>query len=148
MSIGINASNIRGGENPPFSREDFLLIFPQFENVPASVTEMYIEMANKSILESRWHSKWKLAISLYIAHFLTLWAKTSKEEPMTPAQLAVAGESKGAILSKSVDGVSVSYSATSAENDLQGWGSFKDTLYGQQFASLAKFAGFGGMYVI
>jgi len=47
-----------------------------------------------------------------------------------------------------VDGVSISYGAAPAESDFSRVGSYKDTLYGQQFLTLAKQVGFGGMYVL
>ena len=142
------ASNVRGGSNPAFTVADFLQVYPQFHSVSHVVVQMYIDMANENILASRWFSKWKVGMCLYVAHFLTLWAKTSSVPGMTNAQLAGSGESKGAVMSKSVDGVSVSYGQSAAESDLQGWGSFKETLYGQQFATLAKHVGFGSMYVL
>ncbi len=148
MGIGYIAANLRSGPNPNYNVEDFLVIYPQFGEVPREVLEMYVEMAHQSILKSRWHSKWRVAMGLYIAHFVTLWAMTAEDGPLTPGQLSESGESKGAVMSKSVDGVSVSYGATSADSDLVGWGSYKDTLYGQQFATLSKLVGYGGMYVL
>lgn len=147
MSIESTAANIRGGKNPEYSKDDFLEMYPQFANVNAVVIDTYLTAAHASILESRWHSKWKLAIGLYVAHFVTLWAMTAAEGALPLDQIAKKGESSGTISSKAVDGVSVSYGQTSADSDLAGWGSFKDTLYGQQLATLAKLIGKGGMYV-
>jgi len=147
MNIEDIASNIRGGTNPPYTVGDFKAMYPAFADVPLVVLQTYVDMAQQSILESRWHSKWKLAIGLYIAHFVTLWARTASTDALGIPELAKAGESKGSVMSKSVDGVSVSYGATSADNDLVGWGSFRDTLYGQQLATLARIVGYTTMYV-
>lgn len=149
MSIENTAANIRGGNNDnAFTVGDFIAIYPQFGEVPAAVLDMYVEQGNKNILQSRWHSQWKLAISLYIAHYVTLWARTSANEPLSNAEIGVKGESKGAVMSKSIDGVSISYGQSSADSDLTGWGSYKDTLFGQQFATMARLKGLGNMYVL
>lgn len=148
MSIEGTASNIRANSNPAFTAEDFLQMYPQFGNVPVPVLQAYVQMGSESVLESRWHSKWRVALGLYIAHFLTLWAQTASAVPMTPEQLSAKGESKGPVMSKGVDGVSISYGQTAGGSDLAGAGSFKDTLFGQQFLTLAKYSGFGGMYII
>lgn len=142
------ASNVRGGSNPAFTVDDFMGVYPQFQSVSSAVVQMYIDMAGENILASRWFSKWKVAMCLYVAHFLTLWAKTAGEPGLTNEQLAELGESKGAVMSKGVDGVSVSYGASPAENDFVRVGSYKDTLYGQQLLTLAKQVGFGSMYVL
>lgn len=149
VSVENSASNLRspGGEN--MTREIFLMYYPQFnEIVPPHVIEMYIKQANACILKNRWHSMWLNGIGLYIAHYLTLWLRSNAPAGSSAAQVAETGMSKGAISSKSVDGVSVSYSPTNAQSDLNGWASYKDTLFGEQFATMARMVGKGGMYVI
>jgi len=147
MDYEATASNVRSGTNSVFVLGDFMQMYPQFGNVPIPVVQMYLDMAYESILESRWFSKWKVGMGLYVAHFLTLWAKTAGTGLMTNNELTASGESKGAVMSKGIDGVSVSYAQPPGENDLAGVGSYKDTLYGQQLMTLAKMVGRGGMYV-
>ena len=148
-SLEIIASNIRGGvDKTTYGKTEFLAVYPQFASVPDVVIDMYVEAAQESILKTRWFSKWKIAIGLYIAHNVTLWAETAATGALTPAELASGGESKGAVMSKSMDGLSVSYGQSAGENDLVGWGTLKNTLFGQQLATMAKDVGRGGMYII
>lgn len=148
--IGIEgiASNVRGGIDSSYDSTEFLAMYPQFAELPSAVINMYVNMAKESILESRWFSKHKIALGLYVAHHLTMWAETSSETPLTAAELAAKGESKGSVMSKSMDGLSVSYGQSAGEGDLVGWGTWKNTLFGQQLVTLARSVGRGGMYVI
>lgn len=149
MSREYVASNLRPDASGTFTEDDFLALYPQFAGiVPDAVLEMYLEQALRCIQPNRWHALWKNGISLYIAHFLTLWLKVNAPEGASPEAVAHAGSSDGAVMSKSVGGVSVSYGASEGSSDLTGWGSFKDTAFGEQFATLARMVGKGGMYVI
>lgn len=150
MSIEYTASNLRPATYPEFSSADFLAVYPQFgENViPAPVLEMYVEEAVKCIQQNRWKAKWKSGITLYIAHHLTLWLLGNAPAGSSGATVAAAGLVQGSVSSKSVDGVSISYSQSGAQSDLTGWGSYKETIFGEQFATLARIVGKGGMYVI
>ena len=143
------ASNVRENDYPEeFTRQTFLDLYPQFAICPVNVLDMYVEQAKHCIQRCRWHALWMNGITLYIAHWLTLWLRANAPAGSSMAQVAEAGMSKGAISSKSVDGVSVSYGSTNAQGDLQGWGSYRDTLFGEQFATLARIVGKGGVYVI
>ena len=143
------ASNLRPAVYPEFSSEDFLTLYPQFrEIVPEAVVDMYVEQAVKCIQQNRWKAQWKSGMCLYIAHWLTLWLWSNSPEGSPAAVVANNGMSHGSISSKSVDGVNVSYGQTTAANGLNGWGSYKDTLFGQQFLTMGRIVGHGGMYVI
>ena len=83
---------------------------------------------------------------LVIAHYATLYL----QEPQfgaTVAEIVNAGKVQGSITSKSVGGVSVSMDNSAAVSDLNGWGAWKLTTYGTQFAQMAKLVGKGGMYI-
>lgn len=145
------ASNIRDGENPEYAISDFRAVMPAFTEqvIPDEQLQHFIDMAQAVVKEARWHGLWREGMRLYIAHFVTLYLSTPQDAPSRDA-LVGAGQMKGAATSKSVDGVSVSFDTSqnaSALNDLDGWGAFKLTTYGAQFATLAKAVGKGGMYV-
>ena len=142
------ASNVRGGIDNSYDATEFLTMYPQFGALPSTVVNAYVNMAKESILESRWFSKHRIALGLYVAHHLTMWAETSSITPLTVSEIAAKGESKGAVMSKSMDGLSVSYGQSAGEGDLSGWGTWKNTLFGQQLVTLARSIGRGGMYVI
>lgn len=150
MSLEQLASNLRPVSLPEFSKSDFLAIYPQFggDIVPDAVIDMFLEQALSCIQQSRWHSMWKSGLCLYIAHHLTLWLMGNAPAGSNGATVAAAGMVQGSVSSKSVDGVSISYSQSGAQSDLTGWGSYKETIFGEQFATMARMVGKGGMYVI
>lgn len=146
-----DASNIRiGGNAEDVTQQEFLSMYPQFADppVPAAFLSMILERANDSIQEARWHKSRRFAVCLYVAHHCTLYLKTAVDsETVDPAVIAGKGESKGAVMSKSVGQISVSYGTTEGSSDLAGFGSLKDTVYGQQLASLARMVGAGMMVI-
>jgi hypothetical protein len=148
------AANIKGGDNPPFTVDDFKAIYPQFWNpdgtplLPLAVIEMYVAFADSFVKISRYHEAWKVCMSLAIAHFLTLYLRTmTADSDSGAAGVIKAAETKGLVASKSVDGVSVSYDFSTALSDLNGWADWKTTEYGIQFITLAKNYMRGGMMV-
>ncbi len=141
------AANLKSKNGQEVSVMDFLTLYPSFENMPPEVLELMLQQANDTVLESRWHARWKLGVCLYAAHLLTLWLKTATPDGADDAAVAAAGQSRGTVTSKSVGGISVSYGASEATGDLTGYGSLKDTVYGQQFASMARLVGRGMMVV-
>ena len=147
------ASNIKGGTNPPFAADDFKKIYPHFYyadgicRVPEEVLDMYIEFAHACLKEKRYKKAWKMAMGLFVAHFLLLYMQSLVDPECASATVIQAGQTKGLTTSKTVDGVSVSYDFSTALADLDGWASWKLTNYGVQLATLAKTYGMGGMYV-
>ncbi len=142
------AANIPTGENPEYTISDFRQSMPAFteEIISDENLQPYIDMASAVVRQARWHSMWKLGMGLFIAHFVTLFlgmpaAGASADE--------ITGSSKsgGLISSESTGGVSVSYDHSSAASDLTGWGAWKLTDYGIQYATLARMIGKGGMLV-
>lgn len=154
QAIISGAANIKGGDNPSFTADDFKEIYPQFWGkdgnplVPQAVMDMYIAFADSFVKESRYHDAWRVCLSLAVAHFLTLYLRTMNPDPDSGAMGVIkAAETKGLVASKSVDSVSVSYDFSTALADLDGWADWKTTEYGIQFVTLAKTYMRGGMYV-
>ncbi|HWQ41317.1 MAG TPA: DUF4054 domain-containing protein [Desulfosporosinus sp.] len=154
--IGIitNASNLRTGENPPYTLEDFLSVYPQFgpdteglHLVPTVILQMYINLANASIQEARYHGAWALCMGFFVAHFATLWLQGMASAGSPAAQVLEAGKAQGLTTSESVGDVSVSTDYSAIANDLDGWAAWKLTIYGQQLATIGKLMGKGGMMV-
>lgn len=148
------ASNIRAGENPPFTADNFKAIYPQFWDidgaplVPQAVLDMYIGFANSIVNIARYHESWEICLCLVIAHFLILYMRTVSPNPDGGAAAVIkSAETKGLVASKSVDGVSVSYDYSTAIADLDGWADWKTTEFGIQFLTLAKVYNLGGMRV-
>jgi hypothetical protein len=145
--IGLLA-NATGGPvaNPPYTVEDFYADFPQFFTLdeddnpvlilPLGMLEMYIDLAHSTITKPIYREAWRMCMGLFIAHFATLYLQ-GKDDP---------GQA-GLVASKSVDGVSVSFDNSAIVSDLQGFGTFKLTSFGEQLATYAKMVGIGGFYV-
>lgn len=147
--IGIvsQASNIKKEEHPEYTKETFLLLYPQFRGVlPDAALDMYVDLGLSCVNYKRFNKMWKAAIGLFIAHFCTLYLQSMQPEGTDASQVLASASSAGMVTSESADGVSYSRDG-SALNDLNGWAAFKMTTFGVQFATMAKLVGRGGMYV-
>ena len=119
----------------------FLAFYPQFDHVfPEIVVSSYVEEANLRFED--FGTDAEAARRLYIAHRLTLYAKTMPAAMGTGAAsysaLASAGDGSK-VTSKKVDGVAVTYasgvSASSSESEMA---DFSETIYGMQLLSLIR----------
>ena len=63
------------------------------------------------------------------------------------AAVIAAGQSKGLVSSKSVGDVSVSYDFSLAMQNVENWGQFNLTMFGNQYVSIAKLMSKGPMWV-
>lgn len=115
--------------------------------VPADLLYLYIQLAGASIKQARWHSYWKTAIGWFIAHFLTLYLQGTVNAGSSAAQVIAAAQSRGIVSSKTVGPVSTSYDFNAIAQDLNGWASWKLTIYGQQLATIGRMLSKGGMIV-
>ena len=144
------ASNLKRNENPPFYLEDFYAIYPQFQGLdelPDLIVQMYIDFANEVVNIARWGKQWKLGMCLFVAHFCSVYLMSFVENNSEAAAVIAAGQSKGLISSKSVGDVSVSYDFSLAMQNVDTWGQFNLTLFGNQFVSIAKLNSKGGMWI-
>ena len=109
---------------------------------------MYLEMANGCIKKERWHKSWKVAMCLYIAHYLTLYAQGVSNVEAGIHGISEAGKTKGIDTSVSVGDVSVTTDySTTINTSSSSFTEWNTTIYGQQLAQLAKLYGKGGMMV-
>lgn len=112
--------------------------------VPAAVINAYIYLATSSIFMARWGEMWyALAMPLFIAHYLTLWAQGQSSPNSNAAQLAASGLAIGIKTSKSAGDVSVGVTAVL----IDGYGSWNLTLFGQELATLASVVGSGSALI-
>ena len=148
IALAANIKPIAG--NPSYTAENFKEIYSVLGNkVPSSVLNFYISLANNSLSYSRWGESWELGMTLFIAHYLTLYlmATSGLGENSPASQVISASLAAGLTSSKSAGSLSKSYDYGSINEDLAGTGTWKLTLYGQQFATLAKLIGKGGSYI-
>ena len=143
------ASNLRAGDNPAYGTANFFSLYPQFEvtNVPTAVIQLYIDLADASIKQSRWRGAWELAMGLFVAHNAYLWLRSSALAVSGKDAIIAAGQTQGITTSESVDGVSYSMDINAIASDLNGFASWKSTDFGIQLATMSKMYGKGGMMV-
>lgn len=144
------ASNIKRGKNPPFCIDDFFAVYPHFQGLdklPRRIVEMYIMFANEVVNIDRWGKQWFLGMCLFVAHFCAVYLMSVEEENSSAEQVIAISQTKGLISSKSVGSVSVSYDFSYAVQDIDTWGQFNLTIYGNQYVSLARLMSKGGMYI-
>lgn len=157
FGIIANASNIRtGGDNPEYTKEKFLESYPQFTKtdddgnpvIPDVVIEGWLKLANAALSYARYREYWEMCMGLFIAHWLTLYLQGKANPEDSVQKIVNSGLAKGLQTSKSAAGLSVSYDfSVISGSDFSGWGTYKYTLYGQQFITIAKMLSIGGMTV-
>lgn len=152
MEAFSSSSNVILTDNPEFTIDDFKSVFPVFtfgtnkDEIPEPVFNLFKTMADKSIKYDRYFDSWKYLMCLYIAHFCVLFLRTQQGDPGASNALKGALPT-GVATSKSVDQLSVSYDLLGMNEDLEGYGTWKLTTYGQQLATLTKMYGHAGMWV-
>jgi hypothetical protein len=60
--------------------------------IPVSVIQMYLTLAWASLVQLRWQEQWPVVMSLFIAHYCTVFAQTDASEVMETLQAAMHGE--------------------------------------------------------
>lgn len=140
--------------NPPFLMSDFTFWMPQFKKfmqTPEGATywsKLY-PIANHRIFKSIYGTDWELAMSLLIAHYMTLIA-LQEQAPSgeSLSEIAGGGAMKGVISSASVGGFSVSYETnkTISEEEEAKW--FNLTSYGAQLWALMKTKHVASIFVV
>lgn len=142
------ASNILTGTNPSYVAADFLAIFPQFTNTVASpILDMFINMANATVQEVRWHESWAYGMALFIAHFAELYVQSSAGVNATAQQVMTTAESRGLTTQITIGEVASNIDYSLIAEGLSGWAMWGSTIHGEQFATLAKIMGKGGMLI-
>lgn len=59
---------------------------------PAAVVQVYINLATASLKQNLYQDSWLLAMSLFVAHYLTLWVETDAPVMQTAVQNVLHGE--------------------------------------------------------
>ena len=131
-------------DNPEYTSDNFLMAYPQFSMLDISIVDAWVGIAHQCVKYSLWDKTWELGMGLFIAHFLTLYQQTIEEDLGNP--VLSKGLSKGLITSESVGGMSVSYDLGSFTSEFDGWGTFKQTIFGQQYAHFLQMM--GGFFIL
>lgn len=141
-------------QNPSFTIADFTFWMPQFKAYMATAdgttafNNLY-EIANAKIFYSIYGSDWKYAMSLCIAHYLTLIAnQLGAPAGNTLAGIAGGGSYKGVLASASVGGFSKSFDLSKTmvdENEALFW---NQTSFGADLMALLKTKAIASIMVV
>ena len=130
--------------NPAFTKADFTFWMPQYkayvntEDGNVAFENLY-EIANNKIFKSIYGSDWKYAMSLCIAHYLTLVANQLQAPSGDTLQgIAGGGTIKGILSSAGVGGFNKTYdlNLTTMDNDESKF--WNSTSYGALLMALLK----------
>jgi len=124
---------------------DIDAIVPPNLLLPLTAIQIYVNLASACLVQRRWLSMWTLAMSLFVAHYCTLYLLSDGNPANSAGQAAQQGLARGIAVSKAAGDVSVSYE-TVTEN-LKQFGSWNRTEYGQQLATLAATVGMGPLFL-
>ena len=121
---------------------EFTAFYPQFAGfTPAVVPNTYIAQANERFTAFT-PADAEEARRLFVAHRLTLWARTALPEGAQPSRAAVAaaGQAQQKIASKKVGEVAVTYSsgASSSVSVSTDLADLTETTFGLQLLSLIR----------
>ena len=140
--------------NPSFTAADFTFWMPQFtayvatEAGTTAFNNLY-EIANSKIFHSIYGTDWKYAMSLCIAHYLTLIANQMQAPAGSTLEgIAGGGSYKGVLSSMSVGGFSKSYDlglTTMNSDDAKFW---NQTSFGAQLMALYKTKAVPSIFVV
>jgi hypothetical protein len=74
------------------SAADFPLTTYRAAPIPIAVVAMYMQLAYASLVQERWQEQWYVAMGWFIAHYLTLYARSDSSEVFETLQTAIHGE--------------------------------------------------------
>lgn len=147
------AANI-GTAQGNYTVEEFHGDFPQFFTaqgiplLPETMMQEIIDLANASIQPDKWLESWRMAVGLYVAHYVTIFLRSYSPSNESGAQAAASGALVGVVKSATLGDSSVTYDTSALTKGTEEWGDLNATTYGQLLASKAKLLGAAGTLVI
>jgi hypothetical protein len=120
----------------------FRAAFPEFAstaNYPDAQVQFWLDVAAKLLNVDRWYDLFDQGAMLFSAHHLVI----ARRDQLAGSSGGMPGAIQGAVASKSVDKVSVSYQNDSSL--YQDAGFWNLTSYGLQYWNLVRMVGAGGI---
>lgn len=111
------------------SPASFIVRFPEFASVDSDRIQLFLDDASLMINTAYWGDKADLGQSYLAAHYLVLGSKTE----------AGSSAPTGAVASRSVDGVSISYANPTINDGSAAY--YMSTAYGQRYLAIRKTLG-------
>lgn len=122
----------------------FRASFPEFSEqtvYPDATVEFWLGLAGRLLRPAAWLDLLDDGTMLFVAHNLVLAGSAARAATSGSAP----GIASGAVSSKTVDKVSVSYDTAGAM--IEGGGQFNLTTYGQRYLQLERVVGMGGTQI-
>lgn len=142
QSIGANSITL---SNPAITDDSSLSVY-QAPFMPIIVIKTYVMLALASLKKSRYFASWEVVMSLFIAHYCTLYMRTESGVPnITASQVAASGLTKGVIVSRAAGDVSAS--SKLVMTDYAEFGAWNETQYGELFITIAAATATGPIWV-
>jgi hypothetical protein len=90
VAIGTNQITL----NQPAIADGSNITLQVYENspIPIAVIQLYLNLAYASLVQARWQEQWVVAMGWFIAHYLTLYARSDSTEVVASLQTIVHGE--------------------------------------------------------
>lgn len=153
--IGINIDRT----NPEFTKLDFCFWMPQFTNffyqnnqeteIGSTYWNKIYPLANKKVFHSIFGSDFEIAISLVIAHYLTLISmQTQAPSGSSLSEIAGGGVIRGILSTATIGDFSKQYDidkTVSSDDEAKWW---NQTSYGAQFWALMKTKSVASIFVV
>jgi len=115
--IGISSLNVTFNNNALTNDNNAVFQAYLAPVVPVAVITLYLNLANASLVQCRWQEEWTVAMGWFIAHYLTLYARSDAAEVLTIATSAIHGE----IPAGTKPGTTFTLSAAPTNGTLQGY---------------------------
>lgn len=130
-------------KNPEFTSADFTFWMPQYKNYIATedgqvAYNNLFEIANNKIFYSIYGTDWKLAMSLCIAHYLTLIANQVQAPSGNTLAGIAGGATHGVLASATIGSFSKSYDLSKTMVDEDEALFWNQTSYGAELMALLK----------
>jgi hypothetical protein len=90
--VGLTPTTITLNQGALVASSNATLMIYEQPPIPTAVIQLYLQLAVTSLVQARWGTAWTIAVCWFIAHYLTLYAKTDESQLMTILQTVIHGE--------------------------------------------------------
>jgi hypothetical protein len=113
--------------------------------MPIGVIGMFTLLASACVMWGRYNDTWYFMMSLFIAHYCTLYMRTETTSPNeTSSQVASSGLTKGILIHRAAGDVSATSQLIAGYEQ---WGAWAETQYGEQFITIGRAVNCGPVWV-
>lgn len=125
--------------------DDTILTVYETPFLPLVAILTYTMLALASVMYARFVEAWPVAMSLFIAHYCTMYMRSeSGDQNITASQVASSGLTKGIIVSRAAGDVSASSQIIDGYDEFGAW---RETQYGELFITMARAIAMGPVWV-